>query len=130
VQQYRIKEKESLPDVARDAGLGFNGVREANRDVDEWIPAAGLEVVVPTRWILPRSRYRGLVINLPEMRLYLFPQRTTPGEVVTLRTWAIGIGAEETPSPLGLFHVTAKDKDPTWYVPDSIYRTMDPPKRH
>jgi L,D-transpeptidase ErfK/SrfK len=129
MQHHRIEDKETLLDVARNAGLGFNEVKEANRSVDEWIPPAGLEVAVPTRWILPRSRYRGVVVNIPEMRLYLFPQKTRPGEVVTVRTWAIGIGSDETPSPLGAFRVSAKEKDPTWRVPDSIYRTMDPPKR-
>ena len=130
VQRHRIQPKETLLDVARDAGLGFNGVRDANRGVDEWIPPVGLEVLVPTQWIVPRSSYRGLVVNIPEMRLYLFPPKSTPGAVVALRTWAIGIGTDETPSPVGRFRVTAKDQHPTWYVPDSIYRTMDPPRRH
>jgi L,D-transpeptidase ErfK/SrfK len=129
MQQHRIQKKETLLDVARNAGLGFNEIKEANPGVDEWIPPAGLEVAVPTRWIIPRSRYRGVVINIPEMRLYLFPQRTKPGDTVSVRTWAVGIGMERTPSPVGPFHITAKDKHPTWYVPDSIYRTMDPPKR-
>jgi len=129
MQRHRIRAKETLLDVARDAGLGFNELKDANRDVDEWIPPAGLEVAVPTQWIVPRSSYRGLVVNIPEMRLYLFPSKTNPGEVVTVRTWAIGIGTDETPSPVGRFHITAKDDHPTWYVPDSIYRTMDPPKR-
>lgn len=128
MQRHRIQEKETLLDVARNAGLGFNEVKDANREVDEWIPPAGIEVAVPTQWIVPRSRYRGLVVNIAEMRLYLFPQKTTPGAVVPVRTWAIGIGTDETPSPIGLFHITAKDKDPTWYVPNSIYRTMDPPR--
>lgn len=130
MQRHRIQAKETLLDVARDAGLGFNEVQDANRGVDEWIPPAGLEVAVPTQWIVPRSSYRGLVVNIPEMRLYLFPLKTTPGTVVTVRTWAIGIGTGETPSPVGRFHITAKDQHPTWHVPDSIYRTMDPPKRH
>lgn len=130
MQQHRIQAKETLLDVARDAGLGFNAVQDANRGADEWIPPQGLEVAVPTHWIVPRSSYRGLVVNIPEMRLYLFPAKTTPGTVVTVRTWAIGIGTDATPSPVGQFHITAKDKHPTWYVPDSIYRTMDPPKRH
>lgn len=130
MQRHRIKPKETLLDVARDAGLGFNEVQDANRGVDEWIPPAGLEVVVPTRWIVPRSSYRGLVVNIPEMRLYFFPLKTTPGAVVTVRTWAIGIGTDQTPSPVGQFHITSKDKHPTWYVPDSIYRRMDRPKQH
>ena len=130
VQRHRIAPKETLLDVARNAGLGFNEVQDANRGVDEWIPPAGTEVVVPTQWIVPRSGYRGVVINIPEMRLYLFPVRTTPGELAAVRTWAVGIGTDDTRSPVGSFRITAKDKHPTWYVPDSIYRAMDPPKRH
>lgn len=130
MQRHRIAAKETLLDVARNAGLGFNEVQDANRGVDEWVPPPGLEVVVPTQWILPRSSYRGVVVNIPEMRLYLFPAKASPGSVVALRTWAVGIGRDETPSPVGQFHITAKDKHPTWHVPDTIYRTMDPPKRH
>ena len=130
LQQHRIQAKETLLDVARDAGLGFNSVRESNPGADEWIPPAGLEVAVPTQWIIPRSSYRGIVVNIPEMRMYVFPPKTRPGEVVAVRTWAIGIGTDHTPSPIGPFRITAKDQHPTWVVPDSIYRTMDPPKRH
>jgi L,D-transpeptidase ErfK/SrfK len=129
MQAHRVEPKETLLDIARNAGLGFNEVASANRGVDEWIPPKGYEVLVPTEWIVPRSSYRGLVINIPEMRLYLFPKRAKPGDLVTVQTYAIGIGTEDTPSPGGTFHVTAKDKNPTWNVPDSIYQKMDPPKR-
>jgi L,D-transpeptidase ErfK/SrfK len=129
MQLHTIAPKETLLDVARNAGLGFNEVRDANRGVDEWIPPEGLQVAVPTHWIPPRSSYRGVVINIPELRLYLFPETSKPGEEVTVHTWAIGVGTETTPSPVGPFRITAKDKNPTWYVPDSIYRKMEPPKR-
>lgn len=129
MQQYRIVPKDTLLDVARTAGLGFNEVKDANREVDEWIPPAGKDVVVPTRWILPRTRQRGIVINVPEMRMYMFPQRVKPGEQVTLRTWAVAIGEDATPSPVGVFSIVSKDKNPTWIVPDSIYRTMEAPRR-
>jgi L,D-transpeptidase ErfK/SrfK len=128
-QSYRVQEKETLLDVARAAGLGFSELQSANRGVDEWVPPKHQEVTVPTQWIVPRSGYRGLVINIPEMRLYLFPKNTKPGQLVNVKTYAIGIGTEQTPSPAGPFRVTGKDENPTWYVPDSIYRTMEPPRR-
>jgi L,D-transpeptidase ErfK/SrfK len=128
VQQYRIVPKDTLLDVARNADLGFSEVKDANREVDEWIPPPGRVVVVPTRWILPHSQQHGIVINIPEMRLYMFPQRTKPGEQVVVRTWPIAIGSDDTPSPVGPFTVISKDKNPTWYVPDSIYKTMDRPR--
>lgn len=129
MQYRRVKEGETLLEVAREAGLGFHELRDANPSIDEWIPPAGAEVVVPSRWILPRSRYRGLVVNIPEMRMYVFPTDAKPGQLVSIRTWAVGIGTEEAPSPIGPFTIRSKDANPTWIVPDSIYRTMDNPRR-
>jgi len=129
MQRHRVGEKETLLDIARDAGLGFQELKDANPGVDEWIPPAGHEVLVPTRWILPTSHYKGLVVNIPEMRLYMFPQQSKPGATVEVRTWAVGIGTDEAPSPLGSFSIVSKERNPTWFVPDSIYRTMDVPRR-
>ncbi len=129
MQTYRIAPKDTLLDVARNAGLGFQEVKDANRYVDEWIPPAGEDVAVPTRWILPAARPQGIVVNVPEMRMFMFPQHTAPGQHVPVRTWAIAIGADDTPSPTGSFRVTSKDKNPTWYVPDSIYKTMEKKRR-
>ncbi|MCC6849562.1 MAG: L,D-transpeptidase family protein [Deltaproteobacteria bacterium] len=129
MQYHRVKGGETLLDVAREAGLGFHELRDANPMVDEWVPPPGAQVVVPSRWILPRSRYRGLVVNIPEMRMYVFPTNARAGELVPLRTWAVGIGTEEAPSPIGPFTIRSKDANPTWIVPDSILRTMDNPQR-
>ncbi|MGD9764123.1 MAG: L,D-transpeptidase family protein [Candidatus Binatia bacterium] len=126
MQRYRIAPKDTLLDVGRNAGLGFNEVKDANREYDEWIPPVGQEVEVPTQWILPRSSGRGLVINVPEMRLYMFPQNAKPGELVLLRTWAVAIGENHTPTPGGAFTISSKDKNPTWYVPDSIPHSERP----
>ena len=128
-QHYQIVPKDTLLDVARNAGLGFQEVKSANRDVDEWIPPAGLRVDVPTRWILPSTSQRGIVINVPEMRMYMFPATTKPGDKVVVRTWAVAIGTDDSQTPVGPFTIISKDKNPTWYVPDSIYKTMDRPRR-
>lgn len=129
MQRHRVAGSETLLDVARDADLGFREVRDANPGVDEWVPPPATDVAVPTRWILPRSRFRGLVVNVPEMRLYMFPVDARPGEEVPLLTWPVGIGVEESPSPEGPFTVRSKDANPTWIVPADIYRTMDTPQK-
>lgn len=125
-QRYRIAPKDTLLDVARDAGLGFNEVQDANRTLDEWIPPVGAEVAVPSRWILPATRQQGIVVNVPEMRVYMYPQRTRPGQPVLVRTWAVAIGDTDTPTPRGAFSIRSKDKNPTWYVPDSVPRSERP----
>lgn len=129
LQHRRVRAGETLLDIARAAGLGYQQLQDANPGVDEWLPKPDTELVIPSRWIIPRSRYRGVVINLPEMRLYLFPESTQPGEEVEVRSWPIGIGADETPSPIGPFRITAKEENPTWVVPDSIFKTMENPRR-
>jgi L,D-transpeptidase ErfK/SrfK len=128
LQQHRVESGETLLDIARDAGLGFQELQDANPKVDEWVPKTGADIVIPSRWILPRSRYRGLVINIAEMRLYLFPKRARPGASVAIRTWPVGIGTDHAPSPVGPFTVRSKDKNPTWIVPASIQQGMDEPR--
>src|SRR6185295_14373583 len=59
-------------------------------------------------------------------RLYLYPQRTKPGDEVLLRTWAVAIGDDDSPTPEGVFTIRSKDKNPTWYVPASIPRSERP----
>jgi len=129
VQHVDVRSGETLLDIARANGLGYQQLQDANPSVDEWVPAPDTELVVPSRWILPRSHYRGVVINIPEMRLYLFPDSTRPGSKVEVHTWPIGIGTDDTPSPVGPFHIRTKEENPTWVVPDSILKTMDPPRR-
>ena len=129
LQHYRVAAGENLLSIARKTGVGFRELRDSNPQVDEWEPKIGTDLLVPTRWIVPRTdSYRGLVINIPEMRLYMFPSDAYPGERVPMLTWPIGIGAEEAPSPVGPFKIASKDENPTWVVPDSIYRTMDHPQ--
>ena len=128
--RYRVSAGQNLLDIARQSGLGFRELRDANPRIDEWEPTAGVELVMPTRWILPRPRrYAGLVINVPEFRLYKFPVDTRLGERAPIMTWPVGIGAEYAQSPIRQFNVKSKDENPTWVVPDSIYRKMEDPKR-
>ncbi len=129
MQHHHVTAGDTLLDVARDSGLGFAELKQANPTVDEWVPRPDVDLVVPSRWIIPRSRYRGLVINIPEMRLYMFPPVTRPGQSVPVLTWPIGIGTDQAPSPVGPFTVRSKDVNPTWIVPDDILRTMDHPRR-
>lgn len=107
-------------DVGRYYGLGHNEMVAANRDVDEWIPAQGeKDIVLPTQWILPCCRYEGLVINIPEMRLYYYPPHKK-GQPRTVITHPVGLGRTQWRTPQGAFKITEKTKDPTWVIPESI----------
>jgi L,D-transpeptidase ErfK/SrfK len=52
-RRYRIRNGDTLLDVARWYDLGYNEIVEANPGVDPFVPPVGTEVVVPTEWVLP-----------------------------------------------------------------------------
>lgn len=110
------REGDTLLDVAYFRGLGFESVVRLNPDVEVWIPEAGTPVELPTQMVLPSVDRDGLVINVPEMRLYDF---TAPDG---LRVLPVAIGEPDVPTPTGEFVIGRKRINPTWYVPASILR--------
>lgn len=116
---YAVKKGETLIEIARAFGLGFNEVADANKDVDPFIPKAGTLIRIPLLWVLPdKPRHGGIVINLSEMRLYFFHGR----DGGSVSTFPIGIGDEGSDTPVGRFTVTRKTANPAWHVPPSIRR--------
>lgn len=114
-----VQEGDTLLDLARHFGLGYQHIVEANPRLDPWVPKAGSRAVLPLQFILPDAPRKGVVINLASMRLYYFANGKQPG----LSTWPIGIGREGRPTPVGTMAIQNKKQHPTWYVPDSIRRT-------
>lgn len=113
---------DSLLDLARHFGLGYQHIVEANPDVDPWIPPVGEQVVLPLQFILPDAPRAGVVVNLAAMRLFYFHSDSWKPSV---STWPIGIGREGRSTPLGIMAVARKTEHPTWYVPESIRRTHE-----
>jgi L,D-transpeptidase ErfK/SrfK len=114
-QKYIVKDNDTLLDIARNFDLGFSEMQLMYKEVDPWIPPKGLELVIPTQWVLPEGNWRGIVINIPEMRLYLFYQK-----ISMVRTYPIGIGVEENTTPVGKFFIKEKMINPTWHIPVSL----------
>ena len=112
VQTHEIKPEETLLDVARNYGLGFNELQILYPHMDPWIPEIGRNITIPTMWVLPRTKHRGIVVNIPELRLYHFFPKTG-----VVKTYPIGIGDLTTETPLGTFKVAQRAVDPEWKVP-------------
>jgi L,D-transpeptidase ErfK/SrfK len=119
IRTARIDEKDTLLDIARRHGLGYEEITNANPGVDAWLPGAGTDVLVPKRRLLPRAPREGIVINLPEHRLYWFP-RAAPGETPMVWTFPVSIGKMDWNTPLGTTRIVSKIKDPTWTPPKSV----------
>lgn len=119
IDYAETKAHQTLLDIARAHGLGLSEVATANPEVDPWLPKEGQRIVLPKQFILPDGPREGIVINLPEMRLYYYPpaRAGVPREVLT---FPIAIGAEERAMPLMNTTITEKKERPAWVVPESI----------
>jgi L,D-transpeptidase ErfK/SrfK len=111
--------EDTLYDLARKYSLGSEEIIRVNPGVDPWIPGAGKKIVIPGRHILPPGPREGIVVNLPEHRLYFYtkPKRDGSREVIS---YPVSIGKMDWRTPLGLTHVIQKQKDPSWYPPESV----------
>jgi L,D-transpeptidase ErfK/SrfK len=111
--------EDTLYDLARAYSLGSEELIRVNPGVDPWLPGAGKVLVVPGRHILPPGPHEGIVVNLPEHRLYYYPKPKRGGPIEVI-TYPVSIGKMDWRTPLGVTHVIQKQKDPTWYPPESV----------
>jgi len=111
--------EDTLYDLARKYSLGSEEVIRVNPGVDPWLPGAGKEVVIPGRHILPPGPHEGIVVNLPEHRLYYYP-KPKPGQAGIVITYPVSIGKMDWHTPIGLTHVIQKEKNPVWFPPESV----------
>ena len=111
--------EDTLYDLARKFSLGSEELIRVNPGIDPWLPGAGKKIIVPGRHILPPGPHEGIVVNLPEHRLYYFPKPKRGGPIEVI-TYPVSIGKMDWRTPLGLTHVIQKQKNPVWYPPESV----------
>jgi len=111
--------EDDLLDIARRFDLGQNEILHLNPMVDRWLPKAGTKIQLQSERLLPNAPRMGLVLNLPEFRLYYYPKvkKDTPSFVMT---HPISIGRQDWETPLGKTRIIAKKENPTWTPPESI----------
>ncbi len=113
------KHEDTLLDIARDFDLGQNEILLANPTVDRWMPGENTKVRIPNSHILPDTPHEGVVLNLPEYRLYFYP-KPKADEPKMVITHPISIGRVDWDTPLGETRIIAKKENPTWTPPQSI----------
>ena len=115
---YQVQDKDTFLDIARFYDLGYNEISEANPGVDPWVPKPGQIILLPTGWVLPDVKFKGVVVNIPEMRLYYF--RLGAAGTVIVTTFPVGLGRDDWRTPEGKFRIRGKTVNPTWVLPESI----------
>lgn len=133
---FTIGRGDTLLDIGRWYGLSGTEISNANGHIDWWAPPVGREIELPTEHILPAGPRTGIVMNIPEMRIYYY----YPSAVVARRrhgkltrsaygrsgpqvvyTFPVGLGRFDWKTPVSSWTVTGKLVNPTWVVPQDIY---------
>ena len=117
----KVLQGDTLLDIGRWYDVGYEEMAAANPGMDMWIPRADTQATVPTAFVLPCCTYQGVVINVPELRLYYFRPGDQPGTTKVL-TFPTALGRDDFKSPRGRFRVVGKTVDPTWVIPERIRR--------
>jgi len=118
-EHYTTKYEDTFTDIARRYSLGWDEIARANPGIDQWVPGAGKDLLIPGMRILPDVPQEGIVINLPEHRLYYFP-KVKKGQKRVVITYPVSIGKMDWKTPLGVTKIVDKRKNPSWYPPESV----------
>lgn len=111
IQYVKLKTRETLVSLGRQYHIGLEHMKLANPDLPlEKKLLIGTQVVIPSQFILPPGEREGIVVNLPEQRMYFFPKDKN-----VVMTEPVGIGREgKWQTPTGQAKVVAKETDPKW----------------
>lgn len=119
ITQLTVTESASLTQIAVDQQVGFDALYSANKQfVTDRIPS-GSTLRLPLQYILPDVRREGIVINLPELRLYFFH-----ADKKRVSVYPIGIGKSGWDTPLMTTAVSSIRKNPMWTPPASIRKAL------
>ncbi|MFO1407277.1 MAG: L,D-transpeptidase family protein [Steroidobacteraceae bacterium] len=113
--------EDTLFDIARRNGVGYEELVAANPGVDPWLPGDGTEILIPSRYILPDAPRTGIVVNLPEHRLYYYPKPKKDEPAVVI-TYPISTGKMDWKTPIGITRIVSKQAKPNWYPPASVLK--------
>jgi L,D-transpeptidase ErfK/SrfK len=119
VQKVIAHHEDTLLDIGRRYGVGYEEIVAANPGVSPWLPGEGTEVVIPSRYIIPDGPREGIVVSLSEHRLFYFPPHKQD-EAAVVRTYPISVGRMDWHTPLGVTRIVNKREKPIWYPPESV----------
>ena len=81
IRKVQVTKGDTLIKLGRRFGIGKHEMEAANHSLKGRLLKVGQSVIIPTLFILPPPEYRqGIVINIPELRLYYFPPDGPAGD--------------------------------------------------
>ncbi len=109
VQKHKVVKGDYFQKIAEQYNVGFLALMSANPNTDPFLPEVDSEILIPSAMLLPYIKREGIVINLPELRLYYFSAQEN-----IVHVFPVGIGKEGLPTPKATSYISSKRKDPVW----------------
>lgn len=124
ISTYIVRKNDSIRLVAAKLGVSRQHLAQINHIDPKSMLLIGQKLKYNNRKIVPQRMKNGIVINIPDRTLYYFKQ----GKLAVTVPVALGSANKyekyDWKTPTGKFKITAKQKDPIWYVPTSIQSEM------
>ncbi len=111
---HTVVKGDTIAGVARRYDIGTVELLAANPGIKGRRLAVATELTIPARHVLPTGSRSGIVINLPELRLFYF---MPDGR---LMTFPVSIGSAGWDTPVGSTLISGKRENPIWIPPPSI----------
>ncbi len=118
-QEIQVEKPTSVDRLALEQGVRWVTVVRQNGLKKPYRLKPGMVVKINNTHIVPTELQDGLVINLPELRMYHFQNGTYQ------RRYALAVGKPSWPTPTGTYKIYEKRKNPIWNVPPSIQDEME-----
>ena len=115
LQTHVVQKGDYFKTIADKYNIGILELMETNPGVDPFLPTPGTELVIPTQMLLPDVPRKGIVINLPELRLYYYPKNGREVHV-----FPVGIGRIGRETPEMTTKIKARIPNPSWTPPASL----------
>lgn len=119
VQVAYAQPGQTIDDVAREYDIGYYEILAANPHVNPENMLPYQKLVIPTQFILPKTNYEGIVVNIAELRLYYFEPNSN-----LVQTYPVAIGMAGSSTPIGEYTIIEKITHPNWHVPAQVEAEM------
>jgi lipoprotein-anchoring transpeptidase ErfK/SrfK len=106
---HKVIKGDYFQQIAEQYNVGFLALMAANPDIDPFLPEPGSDIIIPSAMLLPFIKHEGIVVNLPELRMYYFlPQENK------VHVFPVGIGRQSLATPKATSYISSKRKNPSW----------------
>lgn len=119
ILNYTVSDQDNLNKIATRFDTTPDELVKLNKLRNSGALKPGTNLKITKNILVPKTIYEGLIINLPEYKIYYFEQGSLKN------TYSIAIGKKSWKTPVGKFKIANKKIDPAWNVPPEMASKLD-----